>query len=171
MESILLIAFSVFILWTIRLSVDMAVFRDLLRLKLPRLSQHLHHLQKAANKEAGGMDLCTSLQLGKFSIYTNWINTILTWVFLFKAAMSPHWPMCSLCNGSWPCLRPACPLTLCWRSGTRFSLRGQRCCFELHLPSGNDWESEWTNNDNCVSAYRLIAKHYAIIFNPLFIGG
>ncbi|CAL8242286.1 unnamed protein product [Merluccius merluccius] len=36
------------------LSVDMAVFRDLLRLKLPRLSQHLHHLQKAANKEAGG---------------------------------------------------------------------------------------------------------------------
>ncbi|XP_061922376.1 TBC1 domain family member 30 isoform X2 [Entelurus aequoreus] len=36
------------------LSVDMAVFRDLLRLKLPRLSHHLHHLQKAANKEAGG---------------------------------------------------------------------------------------------------------------------
>ncbi|XP_049616692.1 TBC1 domain family member 30 isoform X2 [Syngnathus scovelli] len=36
------------------LSVDMAVFRDLLRVKLPRLSQHLHRLQKAANKEAGG---------------------------------------------------------------------------------------------------------------------
>ncbi|XP_078098879.1 TBC1 domain family member 30 isoform X2 [Sander vitreus] len=36
------------------LSVDMAVFRDLLRLKLPRLSQHLSHLQKAANREAGG---------------------------------------------------------------------------------------------------------------------
>ncbi|XP_054656375.1 TBC1 domain family member 30 isoform X4 [Dunckerocampus dactyliophorus] len=36
------------------LSVDMAVFRDLLRVKLPRLSQHLHHLQKAANREAGG---------------------------------------------------------------------------------------------------------------------
>ncbi|KAJ4924921.1 hypothetical protein JOQ06_003869 [Pogonophryne albipinna] len=36
------------------LSVDMAVFRDMLRLKLPRLSQHLHQLQKAANKEAGG---------------------------------------------------------------------------------------------------------------------
>ncbi|KAM9705785.1 TBC1 domain family member 30 isoform 5-T5 [Menidia menidia] len=36
------------------LSVDMAVFRDLLRIKLPRLSQHLHHLQKAANREAGG---------------------------------------------------------------------------------------------------------------------
>uniref|UniRef100_A0A3B5LXB2 TBC1 domain family member 30 n=1 Tax=Xiphophorus couchianus TaxID=32473 RepID=A0A3B5LXB2_9TELE len=36
------------------LSVDMAVFRDLLRLKLPRLSQHLHHLQKVANREAGG---------------------------------------------------------------------------------------------------------------------
>ncbi|CAG04126.1 unnamed protein product, partial [Tetraodon nigroviridis] len=36
------------------LSVDMAVFRDLLRVKLPRLSQHLHHLQKSANKEAGG---------------------------------------------------------------------------------------------------------------------
>ncbi|XP_051977015.1 TBC1 domain family member 30-like isoform X2 [Xyrauchen texanus] len=36
------------------LSVDMAVFRDLLRLKLPELSQHLHHLQKIANREAGG---------------------------------------------------------------------------------------------------------------------
>ncbi|XP_057710623.1 TBC1 domain family member 30 isoform X2 [Corythoichthys intestinalis] len=36
------------------LSVDMAVFRDLLRVKLPGLSQHLHRLQKAANKEAGG---------------------------------------------------------------------------------------------------------------------
>lgn len=36
------------------LSVDMAVFRDLLRLKLPELSQHLHHLQKVANREAGG---------------------------------------------------------------------------------------------------------------------
>ncbi|KAM4712445.1 TBC1 domain family member 30 isoform 2-T2 [Anableps anableps] len=36
------------------LSVDMAVFRDLLRVKLPRLSQHLQHLQRAANREAGG---------------------------------------------------------------------------------------------------------------------
>ncbi|XP_051911867.1 uncharacterized protein tbc1d30 isoform X5 [Hippocampus zosterae] len=35
------------------LSVDMAVFRDLLRVKLPRLSRHLHRLQKAANREAG----------------------------------------------------------------------------------------------------------------------
>ncbi|KAG7320331.1 hypothetical protein KOW79_016184 [Hemibagrus wyckioides] len=36
------------------LSVDMAVFRDLLRLKLPELSQHLHHLQKVANRTGGG---------------------------------------------------------------------------------------------------------------------
>ncbi|XDV24599.1 hypothetical protein PO909_028725 [Leuciscus waleckii] len=36
------------------LSVDMAVFRDLLRLKLPELSQHLQHLQKVANREGGG---------------------------------------------------------------------------------------------------------------------
>ncbi|KAF5898822.1 TBC1 domain family member 30 isoform X1, partial [Clarias magur] len=36
------------------LSVDMAVFRDLLRLKLPELSQHLHHLQKIANRTGGG---------------------------------------------------------------------------------------------------------------------
>ncbi|XP_051975086.1 TBC1 domain family member 30 isoform X4 [Xyrauchen texanus] len=36
------------------LSVDMAVFRDLLRLKLPELSQHLHHLQKVANRKGGG---------------------------------------------------------------------------------------------------------------------
>ncbi|XP_041112928.1 TBC1 domain family member 30-like isoform X2 [Polyodon spathula] len=36
------------------LSVDMAVFRDLLRIKLPELSQHLDHLQKAANRASGG---------------------------------------------------------------------------------------------------------------------
>lgn len=36
------------------LSVDMAVFRDLLRLNLPELSQHLDTLQKTANKESGG---------------------------------------------------------------------------------------------------------------------
>ncbi|XP_063477314.1 TBC1 domain family member 30 isoform X3 [Symphalangus syndactylus] len=36
------------------LSVDMAVFRDLLRMKLPELSQHLDTLQRTANKESGG---------------------------------------------------------------------------------------------------------------------
>ncbi|XP_059834366.1 TBC1 domain family member 30-like [Hypanus sabinus] len=36
------------------LSVDMAVFRDLLRIKLPELSQYLDDLQKVANKESGG---------------------------------------------------------------------------------------------------------------------
>ncbi|XP_072257405.1 TBC1 domain family member 30 isoform X3 [Pyxicephalus adspersus] len=36
------------------LSVDMAVFRDLLRMKLPELSHHLDVLQKTANKESGG---------------------------------------------------------------------------------------------------------------------
>ena len=33
------------------LSVDMAVFRDLLKLRLPRLSKHLDNLQYAENKE------------------------------------------------------------------------------------------------------------------------
>ncbi|XP_051651744.1 TBC1 domain family member 30 isoform X2 [Manacus candei] len=36
------------------LSVDMAVFRDLLQMKLPELSQHLDTLQRAANRESGG---------------------------------------------------------------------------------------------------------------------
>ncbi|XP_053319376.1 TBC1 domain family member 30-like isoform X2 [Spea bombifrons] len=36
------------------LSVDMAVFRDLLRMKLPELSQHLDVLQRTANRESGG---------------------------------------------------------------------------------------------------------------------
>ncbi|KAM4676284.1 TBC1 domain family member 30 isoform 2-T2 [Discoglossus pictus] len=36
------------------LSVDMAVFRDLLRMKLPELSQHLDLLQRTANRESGG---------------------------------------------------------------------------------------------------------------------
>lgn len=34
------------------LSVDMAVFRDLLRLKLPELSKHLDHLQQDS-KDSG----------------------------------------------------------------------------------------------------------------------
>uniref|UniRef100_A0A8C3LF29 TBC1 domain family member 30 n=1 Tax=Chrysolophus pictus TaxID=9089 RepID=A0A8C3LF29_CHRPC len=36
------------------LSVDMAVFRDLLRMNLPELSHHLDTLQRAANRESGG---------------------------------------------------------------------------------------------------------------------
>ncbi|XP_066447678.1 TBC1 domain family member 30 isoform X4 [Eleutherodactylus coqui] len=36
------------------LSVDMAVFRDLVRLKLPDLSRHLDVLQRTANRESGG---------------------------------------------------------------------------------------------------------------------
>ncbi|XP_026504566.1 TBC1 domain family member 30 isoform X2 [Terrapene carolina triunguis] len=36
------------------LSVDMAVFRDLLRMKLPELSQYLDTLQRAANRESRG---------------------------------------------------------------------------------------------------------------------
>ncbi|XP_006819036.1 TBC1 domain family member 30-like [Saccoglossus kowalevskii] len=36
------------------LSVDMAVFRQLLQIKLPQLSKHLDNLQKAANDDANG---------------------------------------------------------------------------------------------------------------------
>uniref|UniRef100_A0A8D0H7H6 TBC1 domain family member 30 n=1 Tax=Sphenodon punctatus TaxID=8508 RepID=A0A8D0H7H6_SPHPU len=35
------------------LSLDMAVFRDLLKMKLPELSRHLDTLQRAANRESG----------------------------------------------------------------------------------------------------------------------
>ncbi|CAL8340026.1 unnamed protein product [Arctogadus glacialis] len=62
------------------LSVDMAVFRDLLRLKLPRLSQHLHHLQKAANKEAGG-----SYEPPLTNVFTmQWFLT------MFATCLPPH---------------------------------------------------------------------------------
>lgn len=47
------------------LSVDMAVFRDLLRMKLPELSQHLDALQRTANKESGGNDGSWLLHPGK----------------------------------------------------------------------------------------------------------
>ncbi|KAF5928296.1 hypothetical protein HPG69_014901 [Diceros bicornis minor] len=43
------------------LSVDMAVFRDLLRLKLPELSQHLDILQRTANKESGARQISSSV--------------------------------------------------------------------------------------------------------------
>lgn len=36
------------------LSVDMAVFRDLLRMQLPQLSKHLDHLQAAARDDTTG---------------------------------------------------------------------------------------------------------------------
>lgn len=48
------------------LSVDMAVFRDLLRLKLPELSEHLDTLQRTANKESGGSDDSMLLYLRHF---------------------------------------------------------------------------------------------------------
>jgi hypothetical protein len=37
------------------LSVDMAVFRDLLRMRLPRLSRHLECLQKAVKDKTMGL--------------------------------------------------------------------------------------------------------------------
>ncbi len=37
------------------LSVDMAVFRDLLRLELPHLSKHLDYLQAAARDHTTGL--------------------------------------------------------------------------------------------------------------------
>lgn len=49
------------------LSVDMAVFRDLLRMKLPELSQHLDALQRTANKESGGEDGSRLLHFWKYS--------------------------------------------------------------------------------------------------------
>ncbi|XP_024142295.1 TBC1 domain family member 30 isoform X5 [Oryzias melastigma] len=62
------------------LSVDMAVFRDLLRLKLPRLSQHLHHLQKTANREAGG-----SYEPPLTNVFTmQWFLT------MFATCLPPH---------------------------------------------------------------------------------
>lgn len=48
------------------LSVDMAVFRDLLRLKLPELSQHLDTLQRTANKESGGKGDAWPLRFRKY---------------------------------------------------------------------------------------------------------
>ena len=37
------------------LSVDMAVFRDLLRIQLPQLSKHLDYLQAAARDDTTGI--------------------------------------------------------------------------------------------------------------------
>jgi hypothetical protein len=44
------------------LSVDMAVFRDLLRLKLPILSRHLEQLQHDARDSATGKHLLKAVQ-------------------------------------------------------------------------------------------------------------
>ena len=51
------------------LSVDMAVFRDLLKLRLPRLSKHLDNLQFAENKDvAKGNISLNSSYLSEFFI-------------------------------------------------------------------------------------------------------
>ncbi|PWA22204.1 hypothetical protein CCH79_00017435 [Gambusia affinis] len=72
------------------LSVDMAVFRDLLRLKLPRLSQHLHHLQKAANREAGGKPSSSS-SWGRHGSYEPPLTNVFTmqWFLTMFATCLP----------------------------------------------------------------------------------
>lgn len=54
------------------LSVDMAVFRDLLRLTHPSLSKHLDHLQYAAQDKSTG--ICSLIVL---SLRNNWSLTLL----------------------------------------------------------------------------------------------
>ncbi|KAH0616650.1 hypothetical protein JD844_027929 [Phrynosoma platyrhinos] len=59
------------------LSVDMAVFRDLLRMKLPELSQHLDTLQRAANKESGGLDFIGGYEPPLTNVFTmQWFLTL-----------------------------------------------------------------------------------------------
>ena len=60
------------------LSVDMAVFRDLLKLRLPRLSKHLDNLQFAENKECSkGKNLQTK-------IICQWKNSFSCIYYLFN---------------------------------------------------------------------------------------
>ena len=55
------------------LSVDMAVFRDLLKLRLPRLSKHLDDLQKDAREGASG----TSYEPPLTNVFTmQWFLTL-----------------------------------------------------------------------------------------------
>ena len=46
------------------LSIDMAVFRDLLKLRLPRLSKHLDNLQFSETKEGskGNQNYCLGIR-------------------------------------------------------------------------------------------------------------
>lgn len=69
------------------LSVDMAVFRDLLRLKLPELSQHLDILQRTANKESGGSGDSVLLYLWRYLFYfdsTVHLSLNLEWKYFFS---------------------------------------------------------------------------------------
>lgn len=68
------------------LSVDMAVFRDLLRLKLPELSQHLHHLQKVANRTGGGEEhQQTSSTYCRFTVPNNMLIILLFKIVVKKS--------------------------------------------------------------------------------------
>ena len=58
------------------LSVDMAVFRDLLQWKFPPLSRHLDNLQRAAQEEASGDLILTFNFLYSMTMYMNLTTAI-----------------------------------------------------------------------------------------------
>ena len=55
------------------LSVDMAVFRDLLKLRLPRLSKHLDNLQFAETKEGSKGLYIPSISTSMFFIAIQYV--------------------------------------------------------------------------------------------------
>ena len=67
------------------LSVDMAVFRDLLKLRLPNLSKHLDALQKEANENPSP----GACRLTTFDFYVHLVIKVLRLVRCFRQVKGP----------------------------------------------------------------------------------
>ena len=67
------------------LSIDMAVFRDLLKLRLPRLSKHLDNLQFSETKEGskGNQNYCIDIRWKKLNIWFSLMMKDCEWMLLF----------------------------------------------------------------------------------------
>ena len=67
------------------LSIDMAVFRDLLKLRLPRLSKHLDNLQFSETKEGskGNQNYCIYICWKNLNIWFSLMMKDCEWMLLF----------------------------------------------------------------------------------------
>lgn len=65
------------------LSIDMAVFRDLLRMRLPKLSRHLEALQSDAKDKATGVPLSSTRDFIYFPYYLKRPNHLLITARIF----------------------------------------------------------------------------------------
>ena len=85
------------------LSIDMAVFRDLLKLRLPRLSKHLDNLQFSETKEGskGNQNYCFGIRWKNLKIFDSplWWKTVKECYFFAGTSFEP--PLTNVFTMQW----------------------------------------------------------------------